>query len=68
MSEVQGIRCTHCGDRIWSRHRHDFRWCSCGTVAVDGGRSYLKVSFNSTSDFEYVTIEVPDEDSSSPLG
>jgi hypothetical protein len=36
------IRCRKCGDEIVSTHRHDFRWCSCGSVAVDGGRAYLK--------------------------
>ena len=36
------VRCRRCGDEIVSRHRHDFRWCSCGAVAVDGGTAYLK--------------------------
>lgn len=47
------IRCTHCGDVIESTHVHDFKWCSCGTVAVDGGKMYCKRSFmNSPADFE----------------
>lgn len=36
------IRCRKCNDTIESTHRHDFRYCSCGTVAVDGGREYLR--------------------------
>lgn len=40
-------RCLDCGDVIESKHRHDFRWCSCENVAVDGGRSYLKRCFMS---------------------
>jgi len=36
------IRCRRCGDEIESRHRHDFKWCSCGSVAVDGGTAYLR--------------------------
>lgn len=36
------IRCTKCGDEIVSEHVHDFKWCSCGAVAVDGGRDYMK--------------------------
>lgn len=36
------IRCRLCGDIIESMHRHDFRWCSCGAVAVDGGTDYAK--------------------------
>lgn len=36
------IRCKKCGDVIESTYTHDFKWCSCHSVAVDGGRSYLK--------------------------
>jgi hypothetical protein len=36
------IRCRNCGDTIESTHRHDFRYCKCGLVAVDGGRDYLR--------------------------
>ena len=59
-------RCTHCGDIIESKHTHDFKWCSCQSVAVDGGKSYLKRSFkNSPADFEDLSeweeIEVPDK-------
>ena len=35
-------RCTRCGDVLKSEHRHDFRSCGCGAVAVDGGQSYLR--------------------------
>jgi hypothetical protein len=59
-------RCTYCGDIIESTHTHDFKWCSCKTIAVDGGHSYLKRSFkNSPADFEDMSIceevEVPDK-------
>lgn len=47
------IRCVHCGDVIESTYRHEFKWCSCKTVAVDGGHDYLKRCFkNSPADFE----------------
>lgn len=36
------IRCKLCGDVIESTHHHDFKWCSCGKVAVDGGHDYLR--------------------------
>lgn len=46
------IKCNHCGEVIESTHVHDFKWCSCGTVAVDGGKEYCKRSFkNSPEDF-----------------
>ena len=35
-------RCLKCNDVIESKSRHDFRWCSCGAIAVDGGLTYLK--------------------------
>lgn len=35
-------RCLNCGDVIESIHVHDYVTCSCGTIAVDGGREYLK--------------------------
>lgn len=36
------IKCENCGHVIESHHRHDFVWCKCGTVAVDGGKDYLR--------------------------
>ena len=59
-------RCVHCGDIIESTHVHDFKWCSCKTIAVDGGHQYLKRSFkNSPADFEDMSqceeVEVPDK-------
>jgi basic membrane lipoprotein Med (substrate-binding protein (PBP1-ABC) superfamily) len=34
--------CLSCGDYIFSRHRHDFVYCTCGSIAVDGGQEYLR--------------------------
>ena len=36
------IRCNKCGDKIESVHVHDFKFCKCGAVAVDGGKDYLR--------------------------
>lgn len=36
------IKCNHCKDIIESTYRHDFKWCKCGKVAVDGGKDYLR--------------------------
>jgi hypothetical protein len=36
------LRCLVCGDIIESKSVHDFVWCKCKGVAVDGGRDYLK--------------------------
>lgn len=36
------IKCKHCGDIIESINVHDFKFCSCDKVAIDGGKYYLK--------------------------
>jgi len=50
--KVQTVKCLKCGDEIYSRARHDFRWCSCHSVAVDGGRDYTKICGEPT---EFIT-------------
>ena len=35
-------KCKKCGDVITSVTRHDFVWCTCHTIAVDGGLEYLR--------------------------
>ncbi len=36
------MACARCGEIIESTHVHDFRQCGCGSIAVDGGREYLR--------------------------
>ena len=36
------IRCKKCNDIIESVSQHDFKFCKCGAVAVDGGKAYLR--------------------------
>lgn len=36
------IKCKKCGEIIESTSRHDFKFCKCGAVAVDGGKDYLR--------------------------
>ena len=36
------IKCKKWGDIIESKSTNDYKKCSCGTVAVDGGKDYLK--------------------------
>jgi hypothetical protein len=40
--KVNRIKCNKCGDIIESISVHDFKFCKCGAVAVDGGHEYLK--------------------------
>ncbi len=39
---INKIRCKKCYEVIESTHGHDFRFCKCGAVAVDGGKGYLR--------------------------
>lgn len=39
---VNKIRCKKCDDIIESKTVHDFKFCKCGAVAVDGGLYYLR--------------------------
>lgn len=36
------IKCNKCGEIIESKSEHDFKFCKCGAVAVDGGLEYLR--------------------------
>ena len=40
------IACKLCGNIIESTHRHDFKYCLCGEVFVDGGLDYLRRGAN----------------------
>ena len=42
------IKCNFCGEIIESVHRHDFKFCKCGRVAVDGGLDYLRRCYTET--------------------
>jgi hypothetical protein len=42
MIVINKIRCNKCGDIIESTSVHDFKFCKCGAVAVDGGHDYLR--------------------------
>ena len=55
---IKGILCKSCGQVIFSCHRHDFHWCQCKKVAVDGGRDYLKIIGNE-DDYEIVEVLFP---------
>ena len=38
-------KCLKCGETIESETVHDFKTCLCGNLSVDGGKEYLKRSF-----------------------
>ena len=51
------IRCNHCGAVIESETVHDFKYCSCRTVFVDGGHDYLRRGYTNSSD-DYKDLSV----------
>ena len=53
--KVNKIQCKFCGDIIESKNVHDFKYCKCGKVAVDGGHEYLRRCFPETGD-EYIEL------------
>ena len=36
------VKCVYCGDILESKNNNDFKKCSCGAVAIDGGHEFLK--------------------------
>jgi hypothetical protein len=55
------VECLACGDQPFSRNRHDFRYCKCGAVAVDGGTEYLRRVYADDAQWRDISIELPTE-------
>lgn len=57
------VKCNHCGEVIESRHRHDYVRCSCGAVAVDGGKDYFRRICKCREDYlELSEVDSDDEE------
>ena len=39
---VNKVRCKKCNDIIESVDTHDFKYCGCGSIAIDGGIEYQR--------------------------
>lgn len=52
------IRCNKCGQEIESTSTHDFKWCRCNSVAIDGGLDYLRRIAKSKNDYTELSIIV----------
>lgn len=62
-------QCLVCGDVIESTYRHDFVRCTCGNLAVDGGKAYLKRSAQLMDQVEEMsTYDPPWVESDEPSG
>lgn len=52
------IQCKKCKDIIESKYVHDFKWCVCRNIAVDGGLEYLRRVGNLEDIIELSEFEV----------
>lgn len=52
------VVCKLCNDIIYSVMRHDNRSCECGSISVDGGSLYFKLSFSDKTNFTTCTIDL----------
>ena len=39
---INKVKCVNCGDILESKTVNDYKRCSCGKIAIDGGHDYLK--------------------------
>ena len=56
--KLKAVHCLGCGDIIYSRAPHDFRYCSCGSIFVDGGHEYFKYGGSPNAECETTEIDV----------
>jgi hypothetical protein len=45
-------KCLKCGDVIESKSRHDFVYCSCEEIFVDGGQDYFRAGAKDMKNFK----------------
>jgi len=55
---VSAITCHKCGATIYSRCGHDMRWCTCKSIAIDGGRDYSRVVFEDSAGYTSLQLSV----------
>lgn len=51
------IKCLQCGEVIQSMHVHDFKFCECGNVFIDGGDEYLRYGVEYLNTIEIIKEE-----------
>ena len=53
---LNAARCKLCDEVIYSKYQHDFKFCKCGAVAVDGGTAYIKRAIMPDGDYTELSI------------
>ena len=51
------IKCLICNQVIKSNDVHDFKWCACENIFIDGGDEYLRYGGNGVVDGTFEMIE-----------
>ena len=54
---VNAIKCPTCGDVIYSRAVHDYRPCTCGASAIDGGFDYIRVTGANIGNLKVINVK-----------
>ena len=54
--KINKIQCKHCEDIIESKRTHDFKYCKCGKVFVDGGLEYGRRGFPTSPDSDFIEL------------
>lgn len=54
-------QCTSCWEIVRSKSRHDYRECSCGDVAIDGGLDYVKMSVDPNGGYRTLPASLGDK-------
>ena len=57
---ITGIICPLCKSLLYSLAVHDFRYCKCEAVFIDGGRDYTRIGFLPGLQVRYVNVEFRD--------
>lgn len=52
--KINKIKCKKCGDVIESTYGHDFKYCKCGAIFVDGGLEYSRYGWPEGNPDDYI--------------
>lgn len=56
---ISAIKCKICESIVYSRARHDMRYCECKSCFIDGGQlHYIKTGGTSLDNIEMINIEL----------
>lgn len=58
MVTVTTVKCPTCKEIIYSRANHDFKYCSCGEIFVDGGLDHIRIGGKDLVAIVTSTIEI----------